>query len=129
MNRMLLGLLALGLMAASTGCQAVGRTSHEVGTTGAIYGTPTGCQDGSCENGGLPCNGAAGSVVNCGHGGNCGPSLCGIHACLTECARRKCAGLHRGLAEGPAMGAVTYPYYTVRGPRDFLLDDPPSVGR
>jgi len=30
---------------------------------------------------------------------------------------------------GPATGAVTYPYYTVRGPRDFLHPNPPSVGR
>ena len=29
---------------------------------------------------------------------------------------------------GPSMGAVTYPYYTVRGPRDFLVDNPPSIG-
>jgi len=24
---------------------------------------------------------------------------------------------------------VAYPYYTTRGPRDFLLDNPPSIGR
>ena len=30
---------------------------------------------------------------------------------------------------GPPTGAVTYPYYTHRGPRDFLLDNPPSIGR
>jgi len=39
---------------------------------------------------------------------------------------------------GPAYGggpngaqgaAVAYPYYTTRGPRDFLLDNPPSIGR
>ena len=29
---------------------------------------------------------------------------------------------------GPPTGAVTYPYYTVRGPRDFFVDDPPSIG-
>ena len=29
---------------------------------------------------------------------------------------------------GPPTAAVTYPYYTVRGPRDFLMDDPPSLG-
>ena len=29
---------------------------------------------------------------------------------------------------GPPTGAVTYPYYTNRGPRDFLADDPPSIG-
>ena len=30
---------------------------------------------------------------------------------------------------GPPTAGVAYPYYTVRGPRDFLLDNPPSVGR
>ncbi|WP_164100743.1 hypothetical protein [Candidatus Laterigemmans baculatus] len=30
---------------------------------------------------------------------------------------------------GPPTGAVAYPYYTTRGPRDFLLDNPPSIGR
>jgi len=36
----------------------------------------------------------------------------------------------RGDAFDPGMpsGTVTYPYYTVRGPRDFLVSDPPSIG-
>ncbi len=29
---------------------------------------------------------------------------------------------------GPPVGATAYPYYTLRGPRDFLLDNPPSIG-
>ncbi len=29
---------------------------------------------------------------------------------------------------GPPIGQVAYPYYTVRGPRDFLQDNPPSIG-
>jgi len=29
---------------------------------------------------------------------------------------------------GPPMGTVAYPYYTVRGPRDFLKDEPTSIG-
>jgi hypothetical protein len=28
----------------------------------------------------------------------------------------------------PPSGQVTYPYYTVRGPRDFLRNNPPSIG-
>lgn len=31
----------------------------------------------------------------------------------------------------PAGGPVpqyAYPYYTIRGPRDFLVDNPPSIG-
>ena len=30
---------------------------------------------------------------------------------------------------GPAAAAVAYPYYTLRGPRDFLTTHPPSIGR
>ncbi|MFM7072839.1 MAG: hypothetical protein ACKO38_13705 [Planctomycetota bacterium] len=29
---------------------------------------------------------------------------------------------------GPAAAAVAYPYYTLRGPRDFLTNSPPSIG-
>jgi len=29
---------------------------------------------------------------------------------------------------GPPTGAVTYPYYTVRGPRDFLAGDVRPIG-
>jgi len=29
---------------------------------------------------------------------------------------------------GPAAAAVAYPYYTLRGPRDFLTNNPPSIG-
>jgi hypothetical protein len=31
--------------------------------------------------------------------------------------------------QGPPTAHVAYPYYTIRGPRDFLLDNPPSIGR
>ncbi len=30
---------------------------------------------------------------------------------------------------GPPTGQVAYPYYSVRGPRDFFMDNPPSIGR
>lgn len=29
---------------------------------------------------------------------------------------------------GPPVGQTAYPYYTTRGPRDFLLNNPPSIG-
>jgi hypothetical protein len=31
--------------------------------------------------------------------------------------------------QGPPTAQIAYPYYTTRGPRDFLLDNPPSIGR
>ena len=30
---------------------------------------------------------------------------------------------------GPPAASIGYPYYTVRGPRDFLAKNPPSMGR
>jgi hypothetical protein len=30
---------------------------------------------------------------------------------------------------GPPAPSYAYPYYTTRGPRDFFLDNPPSIGR
>ena len=32
-------------------------------------------------------------------------------------------------AGGPQAATVAYPYYTTRGPRDFLADNPPTIGR
>ena len=29
---------------------------------------------------------------------------------------------------GPPVAQTAYPYYTVHGPRDFLLNNPPSLG-
>ncbi len=29
---------------------------------------------------------------------------------------------------GPPTGTYAYPYYTTRGPRDFLVDNPGSIG-
>ncbi len=32
-------------------------------------------------------------------------------------------------AGGGQVAQVAYPYYTTRGPRDFLMDNPPSIGQ
>ncbi len=40
-------------------------------------------------------------------------------------------GYHRNLYDpqgAPPAPQVVYPYYTTRAPRDFLLDNPPSIG-
>lgn len=72
-------------------------------------------------------------VAGCGHGGR----LCG------GCDKlRSLAGIGRGnpyggviphTAQAPGQSglapAYAYPYYTTRGPRDFLRDNPPSIGR
>ncbi|MHB1034504.1 MAG: hypothetical protein ACYC35_06065 [Pirellulales bacterium] len=65
--------------------------------------------------------------------GECGCESCG-NDCATGCRTCKPGCKHgaRGAAEevvaGPPTGAVTYPYYTTRGPRDFLAKEPRSIG-
>jgi hypothetical protein len=91
------------------------------------------------------------------HAGHCGPDGCETGACgpaCQDCADGTCkprhVGRYGGLAKhhltpeeraalagsdygattpaGPPTGAVAYPYYTTRGPRDFLAKNPPSIG-
>ena len=33
------------------------------------------------------------------------------------------------MGSGGQAAQVAYPYYTTRGPRDFLLNNPPTIGR
>jgi hypothetical protein len=41
-------------------------------------------------------------------------------ACMTDAAYN--------FNPGPPSGQTAYPYYTTRGPRDFLMKNPPSIG-
>ena len=61
-----------------------------------------------CTGPGVGCGGCAAGGCGAGHGRR---------------ARRTANG-----PNGPAVGAVSYPYYTTRGPRDFLDPNPPSIG-
>ena len=49
---------------------------------------------------------------------------------LTPEEKAALAGSDYGAVQpaGPPSGAVAYPYYTTRGPRDFLAKNPPSIG-
>jgi hypothetical protein len=42
--------------------------------------------------------------------------------------RRRNANMQQDYDAGPPTAAVTYPYYTNRGPRDFLARNPQSIG-
>lgn len=68
-----------------------------------------------------------------GHGGQAGP---GGHGGYAGHAPHGTPGYRKGPhhreyigPQGPPTAQVAYPYYTTRGPRDFLLDNPPSIGR
>jgi hypothetical protein len=103
------------------------------------------CCDPCCGNGGEACYGADGcsndGCSNGGNGGMCGPGgPCGNGGVCGDCrgfAHALSSGFcpHSGgypemttFNPGPPTGQVAYPYYTVRGPRDFLRNNPPSIG-
>jgi hypothetical protein len=100
-------------------------------------GHANGCGNGACGN--LACH--QGICVHGGcYGRGCHDGSC--HACQQHVGRYGGLARHRltpgercamGGCEpigpaGPPTGAVAYPYYTTRGPRDFLAKCPPSIG-
>ncbi len=116
------------------------------GRTGCVTG-PIGWQQGGLNysshlcpvpgtqgHGGV-CNAGSGAGYG-GHGAGAGygagPGMCGPGGAYGAGGPGGLAGLH---GQGPQInpGApsaqVAYPYYSHRGPRDFLLDNPPSIGR
>lgn len=103
------------------------------------------CQDGACEQG--ACQDGACPDGAC-QGGQC--PIGGCRDCESGACHKRHVGRYGGLNKhhlspeeeaalggsdygattpaGPPTGAVAYPYYTTRGPRDFLAKCPPSIG-
>jgi hypothetical protein len=104
--------------------------------------------------GGCPCNQQYGGPWAGGYGGACGGPFAGANAYGGAYGYGHPGGpwsgghygawggahhtpgyphhhLHREYVgpQGPPTAQVAYPYYTVRGPRDFFIDNPPSIGR
>lgn len=137
----------------SRGADATTRVNQPVATPGAVAlagHTAPGqaipcsfCGDGACTGCGDACaEGCYGE--GCYDDGSCGGARCG------RCGGGPC-GACRGLGcricggsgicgclckgdnvydfqPGPPVGQVAYPYYTVRGPRDFLNPCPTPIG-
>ena len=84
---------------------------------------PTACMSGSCAQAPETCQ-------SCEPGASCDDPCdeceCRGHGC--HLCRRAGRGEVAEAPAGPAVGGVTYPYYTNRGPRDFLAKNPPSIG-
>ena len=131
-----LATLAVG----STGCSIIDRL-FLLNTDGPYghHAHPGACREGACEDG--QCGPAC-------QDGQCGPGMC--HGAACHPPKGPHVGRYGGLAKhhlseaekaaleasdyaavtpaGPPSGAVAYPYYTTRGPRDFLAKCPPSIG-
>ncbi|MCC7083441.1 MAG: hypothetical protein IT427_00360 [Pirellulales bacterium] len=78
------------------------------------------CDDGSCAH--------ANYVPSCPNCRRCG-CACGNCSPWPNCRDGQQAVADQlGGPAGPPCGQVTYPYYTTRGPRDFLRNNPPRIG-
>lgn len=94
------------------------------------------CLDGGCIGGGM-CN-ACGECDGCRGGGPCqrmaerlaggGCGPCGACGVGGLCPNNQSYPEQPMYNAGPPTGQVAYPYYTVRGPRDFLAKNPPNIG-
>jgi hypothetical protein len=82
--------------------------------------TGIGCRGINLSRGSCDCGGHGGH----GHGGLAGHGGGGVGHLGHHHQSREYNG-----PQGPATAQVGYPYYTTRGPRDFLVDNPPSIGR
>ncbi|NLX98969.1 MAG: hypothetical protein GXY83_22720 [Rhodopirellula sp.] len=104
MKHVMLVLFAVVALAGLTGCANHGMVN------GACAGGPGGCPS--------------------GFGGACGPGACGACAggLAANCGQHTCGINLATPVAPPPFGAVSYPYYTVRGPRDFLSPAPRPIG-
>jgi hypothetical protein len=105
MKRGLLVLTAALMLSGSTGCGCV--RSFLCDTWDCF--SPCGC----CHDG---CGSSCGGYDSCGGCGGC-------DSCVAGGPNSSSGGMMAG------GGSVTYPYYTTRGPRDYLASNPRSIGR
>ena len=83
------------------------------------------CQTGECQSGACQeCQGGACRVPHTGRYGG----LAKHHLTPDEKAALAASDYGATQPAGPPSGTVAYPYYTTRGPRDFLAKRPPSIG-
>lgn len=134
MSRSMYALIAMVALVGSTGCCTMDRLlCHPWGC--GVWGGGScgkgGCGAGDCSTGHGGCGDAGCS--SCGHQGplarhhaNKGHHLAGHHEAYKQYPRGA-GGEQVGMA-GPPTAGVTYPYYTNRGPRDFLARNPQSIG-
>ncbi len=116
MKRILLGIALTFTLLSTTGCGVLGhRRSNDCNhCNGALGCRPCnlGWQRGGTDYQRFLSN-------NGGPGGHAGHV--GRHAAAQPTGA--------GGAGGAPAAQVAYPYYTARGPRDFLMDNPPTIGR
>lgn len=109
------------------GCDDSGCGLFKGGLLGKKRNKKSRCNGQQCNNGNCYGNGCNGG---CGDNCRCGPCA-RIAGCI---ASGGCNPHSGGYPEwynfnpGPQGGQVAYPYYTTRGPRDFLMCNPQPLG-
>ena len=98
----------------------------------------TGCgNEVNCEECDQACNDGCRGLVDGMAGGFCGNGCNGCdggNGCpICGCTDGLCPHKHgypeyTSFNQGPPTGQVAYPYYTTRGPRDYLACHPQSIG-
>ena len=127
------------------GCDKDGRCDSDIALAGGQFGRGRVAQAGGLIGAGPGC----GRPGGCGQPGGCGrPGGCGTGGLHSRMSGRFGGGVLGGHTKpysgaiphtaapptfngGPGGGGVpqyVYPYYTTRGPRDFLMSKPPSIG-
>lgn len=116
MKRAIFSLMTVAVFVGLVGCISQHGRRPWACMGGSCVQAPENCQSCNepCDNGGDP-----GRVLRC-HG--CGGLGCKL------CCHGRAVEAPEAAPSGPPTGAVTYPYYTTRGPRDFLAKNPPSIG-
>lgn len=116
---------------AAPGCGCVDRI---LDCNGCGMGCGSACGPGGCGPiGGFgPCTcGGMGQCCVCQRIRACRARACAVGhaACDMACDPRACmTDANYNFNPGPPTGQVAYPYYTTKGPRDFFLDKPSSIG-
>lgn len=125
MKQMLWAMLAVTMLAAGGGCCCMDRCgAHPWGC--GLWGCCKqdacggGCGQSGCDTCG---QGQETACPSCGHGilGHGGCKHCG-HGLSTRIDANEPTG------PNAQNGTVAYPYYTTRGPRDFLANNPRGIG-
>ncbi|MDA1050155.1 MAG: hypothetical protein O3C40_06710 [Planctomycetota bacterium] len=119
MRSALIGLVAAFLLAA-TGCDHHNLAKNSCSSCQS-------CGNGSCAaHGGHGGHGHVGNANGYGNGGAIAGHL-GTPG-PTPVGRLPQGYMQDAGPGGPPTATYGYPYYTTRAPRDFLLDNPPSIG-
>jgi hypothetical protein len=143
--------LVIAVCSMSSGCSIIDRLFLANFDGPYAHTAGHGCRDGACQDG--ACQDGACQDGAC-QDGACQGGQCQVGAGCRDCEAGGChkrhVGRYGGLNKhhlspeeeaalgasdygattpaGPPTGAVAYPYYTTRGPRDFLAKCPPSIG-